>query len=144
MENVLWISMSVLLFIAAIEDIREKKIHKWLLVLQVVVGIAGGVYFCMGNGSNLWQLSGGLTIGLCMIGFSVMSHGQIGMADGVVIAGLGMLCGARACLIIVSIASVAMAVISILLLVFRKGNKQTCLPFVPALLIGFLIIGWKW
>lgn len=144
MENVLWISMSILLLIAAVEDIREKKIHRWLLVLQILVGIAGGIYACMGNESNLWQLSGGLAIGLCMIGFSVISHGQIGIADGIVIAGLGMLCGARACLMIVSVASVGMALLSIVLLVFRKGNRHTCLPFVPALLVGFLITGWIW
>ncbi len=142
MEKSLWIIMSILLLTAAIEDIREKRIRRWLLMLLVVVGSVGGGYACMQDNSNIWQMLGGMAIGLCMIGFSLISQGQIGIADGVIIGALGILCGARSCLIIVSVASMGMALLSIVLLASRRGNRHTCLPFVPALLVGFLVTGW--
>lgn len=144
MGNWLFIVMGVLLLVAAVEDIKEKKVHRVLLALLVIVGVVAGIYACIGQSSNLWSLSGGLLIGLCMIGFSLISGGQIGIADGIIIAAIGLICGARDCLVIISIASMGMALLSIVLLIIRKGNRHTRLPFVPALLIGYCITGWVW
>lgn len=142
MEEWLFGAMMLLMLVAAVEDVKEKKVHRLLLVFMLMVGVIGGVYSCVEQSNNLWQLLGGLTLGICIIGFSLISRGQIGMADGVIITALGMICGARDCLVIVSIASMIMALISIIILIIRKGNRLTQLPFVPALLIGFCIVGW--
>ncbi len=134
--------MTLLLLMAAVEDMREKKIHRWLLGLMLAVGVMGGGYACIGQSSNVWQFAGGLMIGLCMVGFSLISGGQIGMADGVIIAALGMLGGVRDCVVIIGIASMLMAAVSIVILIIRRGDRHTRLPFVPALLAGFCIAGW--
>ena len=77
-------------------------------------------------------------IGLCMIGISFLSKEQIGSGDGVVTGLLGCLLGARGCLVMLCIASCLMAVISIGILILKKGSRRTTLPFVPALLGGYI------
>lgn len=136
--------MALLLLVAAVEDIREKKVHRWLLLIMLMVGVVGGGSACIGQSSNLWQLLGGLMPGLCMLGFSLISGGQIGMADGLIITALGVLCGARDCMVVVSIASMVMALISVVILSIRRGNRHTRLPFVPALFVGYCVVGWVW
>lgn len=142
MENCLWILMCILLLVATVEDIKEKKVHIVLLIFLLVVGGIGGISAFFEQSQNLWQLLGGLIIGVCMIGFSLLSQGNIGMADGIIIMALGIFSGARDCLVIVSIASLAMAFISIVILCLRRGNRYTRMPFVPALLMGFCLMGW--
>lgn len=142
MQGLLWIIMSVLLVVASIEDMKEKMVHRWLLINMCIVCLMSGMVACIEDGSNLWQLLGGLAIGAGFIGFSLLSGGQLGLADGIVITAIGMLCGGRDCLVVISMASLLMAVLSIGVLVMKKGNRSTRLPFVPALLISFLVTGW--
>lgn len=134
--------MSVLLMVATIEDMREKKIHRWLLVNMLIAGLLGGIFACLEDTTYWLPLVGGLAIGGGFVGFSILSRGQMGLADGMIIAALGMLCGGRVCLLVVSIASLCMAIISVGVLITGKGTRNTSLPFVPALLLGFLITGW--
>ena len=73
-----------------------------------------------------------------MIGISFLSKEQIGIGDGIVTGLLGCLLGARGCLVMLCIASCLMAVISIGILILKKGSRRTTLPFVPALLGGYI------
>ena len=72
------------------------------------------------------------------IGISFLSKEQIGIGDGVVTGLLGCLLGARGCLVMLCIASCLMAVISIGILILKKGSRRTTLPFAPALLGGYI------
>ena len=126
---------AVIMLLLGVEDIRKKEISWWKLMVLGGMCLAGCV---MLPDKNLWSMAGGVTLGLCMVGFSMLSKGQIGIGDGIVIAQLGGLLGARGCLVMLCIASCFMAVVSIVLLLCKKGNRQTTLPFVPALLGGYL------
>ena len=74
-----------------------------------------------------------------MIGISIISGEQIGRGDGMVIAALGILCGVRNTLGIVCFASLFMLVPALVLVICKKGNKKTKLPFLPALFLGYLV-----
>ena len=89
---------------------------------------------------NIWEICGGIAIGLSMIGLSMITNNQIGKGDGMVIAMLGIALGFRDCLMVISFASVVMAFVSIFLLIIKKANKKTRLPFIPALFISFVVI----
>ena len=78
-------------------------------------------------------------IGLCMIGISQISGEQIGKGDGMVIVALGILCGVRDTLGIVCFASLFMLIPAFILLVSKRGNKKTRVPFLPALFLGYVI-----
>jgi leader peptidase (prepilin peptidase)/N-methyltransferase len=47
--------------------------------------------------------------------------------------------GFRGSLVVVSIASIIMCIIAIVMLAFKKGNKKTKLPFIPAIFAGYSI-----
>ena len=119
----------------AVEDIRRKEMSWWKLGVLVCICLIGCI--CMPQ-KDLWSMAGGLMIGLCMVGISFLSKEQIGIGDGVVTGMLGCLLGARGCLVMLCIASCLMAVISIGILILKKGNRKTTLPFVPALLGGYI------
>ncbi|MCD8037570.1 MAG: prepilin peptidase [Lachnospiraceae bacterium] len=130
------IIMGILLFAAAIADLRSKKISRALIAALAFAGLAG--IFAKDNFS-VWQTAGGVSIGMCAVGLSVASKEQIGRGDGLVIAALGLALGFGKCLSVVCIASVIMAFASVIILILRKGNKDTRLPFVPALFASYVL-----
>lgn len=123
------------MFLLAVEDIRRKEMSWWKLGVLACICLIGCI--CMPQ-KDFWSMAGGLMIGLCMVGISFLSKEQIGIGDGVVTGMLGCLLGARGCLVMLCIASCLMAVISIGILILKKGNRKTTLPFVPVLLGGYI------
>lgn len=125
-----------MLFAAGITDLRSRTVsRRFLLALALFCTI--GVIFQ--GGCRLPDSVGGFGIGLCVIGLSVISRGQIGRGDGIVIALVGLLLGFYGCLVVVCLASLIMALASIVVLVLKKGSRYTRLAFLPALFTGYLI-----
>ena len=115
----------LLLFLAGIEDIRKKKIHILTIFAMGVTALLG----CMLRQDYGWYGAlGGFLIGICVIGISIISGEQI-----------GILCGVRNTLGIVCFASLFMLMPALVLVICKKGNKKTKLPFLPALFLGYLV-----
>lgn len=131
------ILISVILLIAAIMDIKSKRVKTGLVV---VLGLFCVFSVVLNKNVNIWEICGGIALGLSMIGLSVITNNQIGKGDGMVIAMLGISLGFRDCLMVIAFASVVMAFLSIVLLLLKKANKKTRLPFIPALFISFVVI----
>lgn len=134
-QNSLIIIIGALLLIAGIIDIRKQIISRRLLGILFMVCLIT-VPFMTKN--SLFSMIGGLAIGFCTIGISMLSREQIGRGDGIVITAIGLVLGARQCLLVVCIASLLMSFIAIGVLLFRKGNRQTRLPFLPAIFAGYV------
>lgn len=126
--------IGVLLLVAGIMDLKRKSISRGMIALLMAVCISG-IFFK--STFSIGETIGGLLIGLCAVGLSVGSKEQIGRGDGLVICAIGMVLGFRECLFTVCTASVIMALVSIGVLILRKGNKNTRLPFIPALFIAY-------
>lgn len=126
----------ILLFLLSVMDLKDKKVNIWIVLSLGLVCIAG-LFF--GSDINLFNVIGGLMIGFGTIGFSLISNEQIGMGDGIIITFLGLQVGFRNGLIIVCMASFFAAVVSVILLIFKKGNRNTKLPFVPAIFLSYCI-----
>lgn len=125
----------LLLFLAGIEDIRKKEVRIIYIFAMGIVAL-GGCFFR--EDFSWYGAFGGFIIGLCMIGISFISGEQIGRGDGMIIAVLGVLCGVRDTLGIVCFASLYMLVPAFVLLISRRGNKKTRMPFLPALFLGYV------
>jgi leader peptidase (prepilin peptidase)/N-methyltransferase len=81
----------------------------------------------------------GTLVGICVLGISIISDGQIGKGDGYMIAALGLVLGFRGSLVVVCMSSMIMCVIAVVMLILKKGDKKTKLPFIPALFAGYTI-----
>ena len=128
--------MGMLLFAAAVFDIKNKSIGLNLIAMLMAAGFAGA--FAREN-FGVMDALGGFSTGICAVGISVMCKGQIGRGDGLVIMAMGLMLGFRECLGAVCAASIIMASASVIVLILRKGNQNTRLPFIPALFVGYAV-----
>ena len=134
--NILTTVIGILLFAAGIVDMKRKQISRGMLLLLFMVCC---VAIPFKKDLNIFDTIGGFTIGLCAIGVSIATREQIGKGDGIVIAAVGIALGAHKCILVVCTASFVMCVAAIIILLFKKGNRQTRLPFLPAIFVGYLI-----
>lgn len=121
----------------SVEDVRQKRISLWQIgmgVPLVVWSLAQGVVqeeIAMGQ-LLLWTLPGVILL--------VMSlTKKVGYGDGTVVLLLGLMerddhfAGLLLC------SMVMMSVVSVLLLILRKAGKDTRLPYLPFLLVAWLL-----
>lgn len=134
--DVFIVVIGILLFVAGITDIRKKQINRGFLLTLMLVCFAA-IPFKKDFG--IFDAVGGFVIGLCAIGISMMSREQIGRGDGFVIAAVGLVLGARRCMAAVFAASFIMCIIAILVLLLKRGNRHTRLPFLPAVFAGYVL-----
>lgn len=134
-QNSLLIIIGVLLFTAGIIDIRKQIVSRHLLWMLFFVCLVAAPFMAE---YGILGIIGGLAVGFCVIGISIASGEQIGRGDGIVITAIGMAFGLRKCLLVVCIASFLMSLVAIGILLFRRGNRQTRLPFLPAVFAGYV------
>lgn len=134
-HGILMIIIGIMLFIAGIMDIRSMKISRKYILVLIMVCIVSAL---TRERIDIFGVVGGILIGLCIMGISMISDGHIGRGDGLVIGALGIALGFRGCLIAVCIASLIMCIVSVVILILKRGNKNTKLPYVPALFVGYL------
>ena len=134
--KILMIMIGILLLAAGIIDIRKKQISRGMILALLLLCFA---VIPFKEDYGIYNAVGGLAIGACAIGVSVVSREQIGRGDGMVIAAIGLVLGAYSCIAVVCVASMIMCVVSIVVLVSKKGTKQTRLPFLPAVFVGYAL-----
>jgi leader peptidase (prepilin peptidase)/N-methyltransferase len=133
---IMMILIGIMLFVAGIVDIRKLSISRRYIVLLGAACIAA--LLTQKSPSLITALSGTL-IGMCALGISLIAGEQLGRGDGFVLVAIGLVLGFRGSLVVVSIASIIMCIIAIVMLAFKKGNKKTKLPFIPAIFAGYSI-----
>ena len=134
--KILMIAIGILLLAAGIVDIRKKQISRGMILALLLLCFA---VIPFKEDYGIYDAVGGLAIGACAIGVSVVSREQIGRGDGMVIAAIGLVLGAYSCIAVVCVASMIMCVVSIVVLISKTGTKQTRLPFLPAVFVGYAL-----
>lgn len=119
-------------------DIKEKKVPVSPLLAGGGVLLCAAIYTCLKGELVLGTLIGGLLPGAFLLLLAGIT-GRIGMADGVVIMALGAQCGLRDCLLLLFYSLFSLSVFSVLLLILRRADGNTRIPFLPFLLLGYLI-----
>jgi leader peptidase (prepilin peptidase)/N-methyltransferase len=134
---ILMVVIGIMLFGAGIADIRCLRISRvFIAAFSIVCAIT---VFTTGESPDLMAALMGTLVGICAIGISIISDGQIGRGDGFVIAALGLALGFIGSLTVVCIASLIMCAAAVVMIILKKGNKKTRLPFIPALFAGYII-----
>jgi leader peptidase (prepilin peptidase)/N-methyltransferase len=131
----LMVIIGIMLLGAGIVDIRRLKVSRAFIIVLFVACMS---YFATSKNPDIISAISGASIGLCVIGVSMIAGEQIGRGDGFVIMAIGIVTGFRWCLAVVCIASVVMSVVAIIMIILKKGNRKTKLPFIPALFAGYI------
>lgn len=133
MEKLLIIGFLIL---ASWSDIKRREISTSLII---VFGIIGIVLFFIQNRQSFYSLMCGLLIGVLVILLSCITHGEIGIGDGLILIDTGVYLGGFMNLELLIGGLLLSALFSCLVFIFKKNIKQE-IPFVPFLLISYLIL----
>jgi leader peptidase (prepilin peptidase)/N-methyltransferase len=130
------INVTILLFLALCTyfDVRSKQIPvKLILVFGFIIGgiFLIGRYF--NNDDILWRILPGIFLLL----ISFVTNQAMGYGDGLVILLIGLLLEININMTFIMMALLLSAVASLIILILKKGNRNTRLPFMP-----FLLTAW--
>lgn len=125
----------------SIWDIRSKKLPAGLLILSI---LTAGILIAMNRDINWrqdWLLYViGILIGILLLLAGRFCGGCIGTADGIMTAVIGGMIGYQDTLLLLMNGILAAAVFSILLIVIKKAGRRTTIPFIPFMLLGYIMI----
>lgn len=140
MQYIGTIGIFILLVLCTIEDIKVKKIITWHFLLIIPFFIVDLIMNTLIENRISWiERLIGLLIGGIFICLSKLTKGQIGLGDGYIIAISGLMLGGFRNIEMVTYSFLASSIISILLLSFFHFGKKRTIPFVPFLLLGFIL-----
>lgn len=140
----MWKTAIVLLYllILGIMDIREKKVPAVLLVLGILLALTVGAGERMGSGVGWGRAVHELLLGMMPGGFLLAAAyvtGKAGLGDGLVLIALGIIHGYLAGIILFCVSLFLLFLFSIGLLLLKKANGSTCIPYLPFLAAAYAI-----
>lgn len=141
-ENIKWLFLAAFLIWNSITDIKYRKIS---VISMFVLGIAGVATAAAGiiTGQSFFQILRfgllGSAPGVIMCILSLLSHGSLGMGDGILILFFGIYTGIREVSLVLTWAFLLASVWAMGMLVIKKKNRYDAFPFVPFVTIGFLV-----
>lgn len=134
MQLLLLIPGGILLGIQSIYDIRYQKIPTWTIPVGTVCGIVAWIGISGGAGKQLI----GIGIGVLALLFARISRQTLGFGDGLVLCNLGITLGFSSCLRVLFLGLCFGGIWAFVLIIRRKANRRSTLPFIPFLFLGYL------
>ena len=127
----------ILLVVGSIFDIKYKSLPGWFLTIGGMLAVGLAVLL---KPISLWQMAGGLLLGLLLLGISFMTRGALGRGDGIFLAIIGLNLGFSTVFSIFTGALLLAAILAILLVIIKRANKNTAFPFLPFLGVSYGIL----
>lgn len=123
------------LLVCSIQDIRDKKLSVFLIFLGFVCLFP---FSLVSNTVSIYNRLGGLLLGLFLIAMTYITRGQIGIGDGLFIMVIGVCFGFGISSAMLIYGLLLSALISLCIILLRKGKRDTRIPFIPFLFLGYL------
>ncbi len=121
----------------SIYDIKSRRIPWILLGMGAVLSAISCVVIGEKFPSEIGRMLVGLLPGMLLLALSVCTK-LVGMADGIVLACLGVSGGFQKVLSTWLLSLFLSGVYSVILLALRKANRRTKIPYMPFLTIAWL------
>lgn len=115
-------------------DIRKKEIS----LLSVVIFAAAGAVRYIESGRSMMEVIMPLGIGLVFFTLSLLTSGSVGLGDAWILLALGLILETGEFLGTLCIGMLLAGGWALILLVIRKKSRNTEIPFVPFLLVGYV------
>lgn len=124
----------MLLGINAWTDWKRKQIFLPAVFLYGVLGLGNSLW----SKREMWDLFMSLGVGCLFIGLSVLTKGDIGLGDGWILLALGTVLEMEEYLPMLCLGLLLAAFCAAVLLTVGKQKRNTEIPFVPFLLMGYV------
>jgi len=124
--------------IAAWQDKKSFSVSRTFLLITGFFALAGR-WLLAGSQSTIGEWLFSLLPGVIVFLFGWLSGGQIGAGDGAIVLVMGLWLGYEKTIAILLLAMLLCGIFCGVLLVFKKVGRRTEIPFIPFLLIAYLI-----
>ena len=121
-------------------DIRRKQISLSVTAFFGAAGLVMAVY----RGQISWEVLISFAIGGIFLALGILTGGAVGMGDGWILLALGTVLTLKEYLTVLLTGMFCCAGWAVFLLMFRRSGKETEIPFVPFLFLGYLGGVWIW
>lgn len=138
MEKGIWMAAFLWLLVLSFYDIRYKRVPVWMVMLGGAAMAGIGIYRGVCGETKPADLLTGILPGMALLLLALGTR-KAGWADGVILMLLGSVMGFRQCILIVMFSLLLISALSAVLLVLKKADKATVIPYVPFLSIGFVL-----
>lgn len=128
--------LTAVLVVISFIDLRHQIIPDGLVLVVLALGIAA--LFFSGR-SPLEHIIGFFVVSGLLLAVALLSNGGMGGGDIKLMAAAGLFLGWKLILLSLILASILGSLISIGLLVSKKANRKSMIPFGPFLSLGILI-----
>lgn len=129
----------LIMLIAAYRDIKKKEISMIAIIACALLSlITAGARFYLGEGVVSSFLS--LLPGAVMLFIWRITREEVGCGDGLILMAIGPVYGLEHVMLGCFVGLFAISLLSIILLVCKKGNRKTKIAFVPFLTLGMGVL----
>ena len=145
MTEIGWnVGVIVIMGICAVMDCLWKKVWMplvWGLGVYILIWTLISEDF---SGEKIMtQLLPGVLVAVILYTASVLTQGQIGRADGIVMGILVMAAGIEQGICFIAYSLLYTFAAAVFLVVFLRKKRKTRIPFLPFLLLGYLTVLWQ-
>lgn len=125
-------------------DIRKRKVPVWMLGIGALGAAGALLYEGLTGELNSWQVCRGLIPGGILLAAAFVT-GKAGLADGIIVMLLGVYMGYEGCMASALGGLFLLSLFAGILLALRRVKRNTKIPFVPFLTVGWMIAVWgRW
>lgn len=125
------------LLAASVFDIRRRRVPIWLLLLGGLAVIPAAIWRCGSRPEEYWEVLKGCIPGIVLLAMAGATR-KAGVADGIALLYMGVLLE-KGCLLIFVISLLLISFYSGFLLVLRRAERNTELPYLPFLSAAWIL-----
>lgn len=134
MYDLWWlIAAEIVLFAISIIDIRKKTVPIWGLIAIFLLSLG---YVMTIESRDYFDMAISLLPGAFFAVVSIVTGGKLGMGDAIVLLGLGLGLGTIRTVYMIVFALLLNCIVAIVLVMLKKANRHTRIPFVPFITAG--------
>lgn len=137
-KNLLVIMILFWLLGLSLSDVRYRRVPVWMILLGGAAIAGYGIYECVCGRNSFAVILSGMIPGTVLLMLAAGTQ-KVGWADGIVLMLLGCVLGIWQCILTVMFSLIMISILSVVLLVMKKADKGTRIPYIPFLAIGFVI-----
>lgn len=119
-------------------DIRYRRVPVWMVLLGGAAAVGTGICGCVCGESNFVDLLQGMIPGTVLLLLALGTQ-KAGWVDGMILIFLGIILGFRQCILTAAFSLIMISILSTVLLILKKADKGTTIPYVPFLTMGFVL-----
>ena len=124
----------ILLSICAVEDLKQKEVTVTYILLFGIIGVFLHLFY---PGCSVYSMLWGLLLGIAVMAMSVLTHGEIGLGDGILLTVTGVYLGGYQNLELFLIGICLAGVWSLGVILLKKKKRKDKIAFMPFLIMAY-------